>query len=43
MNAVFVLDVNSFRKPVTDFACLTSVGKLLHRTVTLSAEPISTK
>ena len=27
MNAVFELEVNSFRKPVKDFACLTSVGK----------------
>ena len=29
MNAVFELEVNSFRKPVKDFACLSSVGKIL--------------
>ena len=28
MNAMFELEVNSFRKTVKDFACLTSVGKL---------------
>ena len=35
MNAVFDLEVNSFRKPVKDFGCLTSVGKLFHRTASL--------
>ena len=35
MNAVFDLEVNSFRKPIKDFACLTSVGKLFHRTAPL--------
>ena len=35
MNAAFELEVNSFRKPVKDFACLTSVGKLFHRTAPL--------
>ena len=35
MNAVFELEVNSFRKPVKDFACLTSVGKLFPRTAPL--------
>ena len=35
MNAVFELEVNSFRKPVKDFACLTSVGKLFVRTALL--------
>ena len=35
MNAVFKLEVNSFQKPVKDFACLTSVGKLFHRTAPL--------
>ena len=34
MNTVFELEV-SFRKPVKDFACLTSVGKLFHRTAPL--------
>ena len=32
MNAVFELEVNSSLKLVKDFACLTSVGKLFHRT-----------
>ena len=35
MNAMFELEVNSFRKTVKDFACLTSVGKLFHRTAPL--------
>ena len=35
MNAVFELEVNSFRKPVKDFACLTSVGKLFHKIASL--------
>ena len=35
MNAMFKLEVNSFRKLVKDFACLTSVGKLFHRTAPL--------
>ena len=35
MNAVFDLEVNSFLKPIKDFACLTSVGKLFHRTAPL--------
>ena len=32
MNAVLKLEVNSFRKLVKDFACVTSDGKLFHRT-----------
>ena len=32
MNAVFELEVTSFREPVKDFVCLTSVGKLFHIT-----------
>ena len=32
MNAVLELEVNSFRKLVKDFACLSSDGKLFHRT-----------
>ena len=35
MNAVFKLEVNSFRKLVKDFACLTSVDKLFHKTAPL--------
>ena len=35
MNAIFHLEVNSFRKLVNDFVCLTSVGKLFHRTAPL--------
>ena len=35
MNAVLELEVNSFRKPVKDFACLTSVGKFFHGTAPL--------
>ena len=35
MNTVFELEVNSLRKPVKDFACLTLVGKLFHRTAPL--------
>jgi len=35
MNAVFELEVSSFRKPVKDFACLTSVGKLFRGTAPL--------
>ena len=35
MNAVFEVTVNSFRKPVKDFAFLASVGKLFHRTAPL--------
>ena len=35
MNAVFDLEVNSFRKLVNDFACLTSVGKLFHKAAPL--------
>ena len=35
MNAVFELEVNSFRKLVKDFAWLTSEGKLLQRTAPL--------
>ena len=35
MNAVFELEVTSSRKQVKDFACLTSVGKLFHRTALL--------
>ena len=42
MNAVFELEVNSFGKLVKDFACLTSVGTLFHRTAPTVAEPIST-
>ena len=33
MNAVFKLEVNSFRKLVKDFACLTSEGKLFQNNV----------
>ena len=35
MNAVFELEVNSFRKLDKDFACLTSEGELFHRTAPL--------
>ena len=35
MNAVFELQVNSLRKLVKYFACITSVGKLFHRTALL--------
>ena len=35
MNAVFELEVNCLRKLVKDFACLTSVGKLFHRTISI--------
>ena len=41
MNGVFELEVNSFRKLVKDFACLTSVGKLFHRRAPAVEEPIS--
>ena len=30
MNAMFELEVNSFRKTVKDLVCLTSVDKLFH-------------
>ena len=29
MNAAFELEVNSFRKPVKDFACLTVSGQIV--------------
>ena len=35
MNAVFELEVNCLRKLVKDFACVTSVGKLFHRTISI--------
>ena len=35
MNAMFELEVKSLQKLVKDFACLTSVGKLFHRTTLL--------
>ena len=35
MNAVLDLEVNGFRKLVKDFARLTSVNKLFHRTAPL--------
>ena len=35
MNAVFELEVTSFRKLVKNFARLTSKGKLFHRTAPL--------
>ena len=35
MNAVFEIEVNSLQKLVKDFACLTPVGKMFHRTAPL--------
>ena len=35
MNVVFELRVKSFRKLLKDVACLTSEGKLFHRTAAL--------
>ena len=35
MNAVFELEVNTFRKLVKDFAYLTPEGKFFHRTAPL--------
>ena len=37
MNAVFELEVNSLRKQVKDYVCLTSVGKLFHSPVLAEA------
>ena len=41
MNAAFELEVNSFRKPVKDFACLTVSGQIVPQNSPAVAEAIS--